>query len=145
KLMNDATLQPRLVQVTTIVTQKPTQFTLVVEAIDFDQAVDMLSEGQSDFIFSYTDENLQQSPFDNIRLFESRLFPVCANNGLGEPRYTLEQPHFPLLIYRQNSQMGQLVNRTLTRHAELRFSTFFFFSMSDLSNKVECVGCGIAW
>ncbi len=76
----------------------PTQFTYAVEAIDVDQAVDMLREGQSDFIFSYYDENLQQAPFDNIRLFESRLFPVCANNGRGEPRYTLEQPHFPCLI-----------------------------------------------
>ncbi len=58
------------------------------------------------------DENLQQAPFDNIRLFESRLFPVCANNGRGEPRYTLEQPHFPLLNYSQNSYMGRLINRT---------------------------------
>lgn len=82
----------------TIVKQMPTQFTYAVEAIDVDRAVDMLREGQSDFIFSYHDENLQQAPFDNIRLFESRLFPVCANNGRGEPRYTLEQPHFPCLI-----------------------------------------------
>ncbi|EBC3344292.1 hypochlorite stress DNA-binding transcriptional regulator HypT [Salmonella enterica] len=129
----------------TIVKQMPTQFTYAVEAIDVDQAVDMLREGQSDFIFSYHDENLQQAPFDNIRLFESRLFPVCANNGRGEPRYTLEQPHFPLLNYSQNSYMGRLINRTLTRHAELSFSTFFVSSMSELLKQVAMDGCGIAW
>lgn len=129
----------------TIVKQMPTQFTYSVEAIDVDQAVDMLREGQSDFIFSYHDENLQQAPFDNIRLFESRLFPVCASNGRGEPRYTLEQPHFPLLNYSQNSYMGRLINRTLTRHAELSFSTFFVSSMSELLKQVAMDGCGIAW
>lgn len=38
----------------TIVKQMPTQFTYAVEAIDVDRAVDMLREGQSDFIFLIT-------------------------------------------------------------------------------------------
>lgn len=109
----------------TIVKQMPTQFTYSVEAIDVDQTVDMLRDGQSDFISSYHDENLQQALFDNIHMFESRLFPVCTSNDQGEPHYTLEQLHFPLLSYSQNSYMGRLINCTLTRHSELSFSTFF--------------------
>lgn len=128
-----------------VVRAMPTQFTWSVEAIDVDQAVDMLREGQSDFIFSYHDENLLQAPFANIRLFESQLFPVCASNEQGHPRYTLDQPHFPLLNYSRNSYMGRLINRTLTRHAELSFSTFFVSSMSELLKQVALDGCGIAW
>ncbi|ADO50560.1 hypochlorite stress DNA-binding transcriptional regulator HypT [[Enterobacter] lignolyticus] len=128
-----------------IVKQMPTHFTYSVEAIDVDQAVDMLREGQSDFIFSYYDENLLQPPFDHIRLFESRLFPVCASDARGKPRYTLDQPHFPLLNYSRNSYMGRLINRTLTRHTQLSFSTFFVSSMSELLKRVAMDGCGVAW
>ncbi|HGY1778833.1 TPA: hypochlorite stress DNA-binding transcriptional regulator HypT [Citrobacter amalonaticus] len=128
-----------------IVSQMPTQFTWSVEAIDVDQAVDMLREGQSDFIFSYYDENLLQPPFANIHLFESQLFPVCASDENGKPRYTLDQPAFPLLNYSQNSYMGRLINRTLTRYTELSFSTFFVSSMSELLKQVALDGCGIAW
>jgi len=128
-----------------IVKQMPTHFTYAVEAIDVDQAVDMLREGQSDFIFSYYDENLLQPPFDHIRLFESRLFPVCASDAQGKARYTLDQPHFPLLNYSRNSYMGRLINRTLTRHPQLSFSTFFVSSMSELLKRITLDGCGVAW
>lgn len=128
-----------------IVKQIPAHYTWAIEAIDVDQAVDMLREGQSDFIFSYYDENLLQEPFDNIRLFESQLFPVCASDAQGLPRYTLTQAHFPLLNYSRTSYMGRLINRTLTRHAELSFSTFFVSSMSELLKQVVLDGCGIAW
>jgi len=128
-----------------IVKQMPTHFTYAVEAIDVDQAVDMLREGQSDFIFSYYDENLLQPPFDHIRLFESRLFPVCASDAQGKARYTLDQPHFPLLNYSRNSYMGRLINRTLTRHPQLSFSTFFVSSMSELLKRITLDGCDVAW
>ncbi|EFI4069485.1 beta-aspartyl-peptidase [Escherichia coli] len=41
--------------------------------------------------------------------------------------------------------MGRLINRTLTRHSELSFSTFFVSSMSELLKQVALDGCGIAW
>lgn len=41
--------------------------------------------------------------------------------------------------------MGRLINRTLTRHGELSFSTFFVSSMSELLKQVALDGCGIAW
>lgn len=129
-----------------IVKQMPPNFTYSVEAIDVDQVVDMLREGKSDFIFSYHDETLLQTPFDNIRLFESRLFPVCASNNQGRPLYELDSPSFPLLTYSQNSYMGRLVNRTLNRHAQtLHFNTFFVSSMSQLLKQVALDGCGVAW
>lgn len=40
--------------------------------------------------------------------------------------------------------MGRLINRTLTRHGELSFSTFFVSSMSELLKQVALDGCGIA-
>lgn len=128
-----------------IVKQIPARFTWSVEAIDVDRAVDMLRQGQCDFIFSYRDEDLLQAPFASIPLFESRLFPVCAANEQGLPLYTLDRAAFPLLSYSQNSYMGRLINRTLTRHTELNFTTFFISSMSELLKQVALNGCGVAW
>lgn len=132
-------LLPRLVK------EMPEKFTYSVEAIDIDQAVNKLREGQSDFVLSYYDENLLQEPFASIPLFESQLFPVCASDTHGQPRYSLTQPGFPLLNYSQQSYMGRQVNRTLTSHVELNYSTFFVSSMSELLKKVALDGCGIAW
>ncbi|NYY76468.1 hypothetical protein DMI62_02115 [Escherichia coli] len=94
--------------------------------------------------FSFHDEDLLEAPFDHIRLFESQLFPVCASDEHGEALFNLAQPHFPLLNYSRNSYMGRLINRTLTRHSELSFSTFFVSSMSELLKRVALDGCGIA-
>lgn len=109
-----------------IISQMPPLFTWAIEAIDVDEAVDKLREGQSDCIFSFHDEDLLEAPFDHIRLFESQLFPVCASDEHGEALFNLAQPHFPLLNYSRNSYMGRLINRTLTRHSELSFSTCLF-------------------
>lgn len=128
-----------------IISQMPPLFTWAIEAIDVDEAVDKLREGQSDCIFSFHDEDLLEAPFDHIRLFESQLFPVCASDEHGEALFNLAQPHFPLLNYSRNSYMGRLINRTLTRHSELSFSTFFVSSMSELLKQVALDGCGIAW
>ncbi|GDC79684.1 hypochlorite-responsive transcription factor [Escherichia coli] len=128
-----------------IISQMPPIFTWAIEAIDVDEAVDKLREGQSDCIFSFHDEDLLEAPFDHIRLFESQLFPVCASDEYGEALFNLAQPHFPLLNYSRNSYMGRLINRTLTRHSELSFSTFFVSSMSELLKQVALDGCGIAW
>ncbi len=89
-------------------------------------------KGKVTVFFSFHDEDLLEAPFDHIRLFESQLFPVCASDEHGEALFNLAQPHFPLLNYSRNSYMGRLINRTLTRHSELSFSTFFVSSMSEL-------------
>ncbi|TSG03700.1 hypochlorite stress DNA-binding transcriptional regulator HypT, partial [Salmonella enterica subsp. enterica serovar Muenster] len=79
-----------------IISQMPPLFTWAIEAIDVDEEVDKLREGQSDCIFSFHDEDLLEAPFDHIRLFESQLFPVCASDEHGEALFDLVQPHFPL-------------------------------------------------
>lgn len=71
-----------------IISQMPPLFTWAIEAIDVDEAVDKLREGQSDCIFSFHDEDLLEAPFDHIRLFESQLFPVCASDEHGEALLT---------------------------------------------------------
>ncbi len=38
-----------------------------------------------------------------------------------------------------------MINRTLTRHSELSFITFFVSSMSELIKQVALDGCGISW
>lgn len=45
-------------------------FTWAIEAIDVDEAVDKLREGQSDCIFFFYDEDLLEALFDYICLFE---------------------------------------------------------------------------
>ena len=105
-----------------IISQMPPLFTWAIEAIDVDEAVDKLREGQSDCIFSFHDEDLLEAPFDHIRVFESQLFPVCASDEHGEALFNLAQPHFPLLNYSRNSYMGRLINRTLTRHSVNRLN-----------------------
>ena len=50
-----------------IISQMPPLFTRAIEAIDVDEAVDKLREGQSDCIFPF-DEDLLEAPFDHIYL-----------------------------------------------------------------------------
>lgn len=45
-----------------IISQMPPLFTWAIEAIDVDEAVDKLREGQSDCIFSFHDEDLLEAP-----------------------------------------------------------------------------------
>ncbi|MFS6801737.1 hypochlorite stress DNA-binding transcriptional regulator HypT [Edwardsiella tarda] len=123
----------------------PAQFSYTVEAIDVDRAVDTLREGKSDFIFSYHDDNLLQTPFAHIHLFSSQLFPVCAADAYGAPLYRLDQADAPLLNYNANSYMGRQVNRLLARHPALTFRTVFVSSMSELLKQVALDGSGIAW
>lgn len=75
------------------------EFVYHVEAIDVVQAVNTLREGKSDFIISFRDEDLMQSPFCCLKLFESELYPVCAADAQGQPVFDITQPQVPLLNY----------------------------------------------
>lgn len=101
----------------------PPLFTWAIEAIDVDEAVDKLREGQSDCIFPFTTKicwKRRLTTFAYLNLNCSLSAPVTNT----EKHFNLAQPHFPLLNYSRNSYMGRLINRTLTRHSELSFSTF---------------------
>ena len=111
-----------------IISQMPPLFTQAIEAIDVDEAVDKLREGQSDRIFSFHDEEdlPEATRLTHSRLFESQLFPVCASDEHGEALLTSRSHTFRVteLQPRKLLYMGRLINRDLTRHSELSFSTF---------------------
>lgn len=86
------------------------EFVYHVEAIDVVQAVNTLREGKSDFIISFRDEDLMQSPFCCLKLFESELYPVCAADAQGHPVFDITQPQVSFAqLYRHilYGQVGQ--------------------------------------
>lgn len=89
------------------------EFVYHVEAIDVVQAVNTLREGKSDFIISFRDEDLMQSPFCGLKVFESELYPVCAADAQGKALFDIYQSQAPILNYTSTSYMGRLVNRHL--------------------------------
>ncbi|MCR6129692.1 LysR substrate-binding domain-containing protein [Escherichia coli] len=121
------------------------EFVYHVEAIDVVQAVNTLREGKSDFIISFRDEDLMQSPFCCLKLFESELYPVCAADAQGHPVFDITQPQVPLLNYTATSYMGRLVNRHLAEVGGITGRTIFISSMSELLKNMALNGYGIAW
>ncbi|EAC2074466.1 hypochlorite stress DNA-binding transcriptional regulator HypT [Escherichia coli] len=121
------------------------EFVYHVEAIDVVQAVNTLREGQSDFIISFRDEDLMQSPFCCLKLFESELYPVCAADTQGHPIFDITQPQVPLLNYTATSYMGRLVNRHLSEVGGITGRTILISSMSELLKNMALNRYGIAW
>jgi DNA-binding transcriptional LysR family regulator len=121
------------------------EFVWHVEAIDVVQAVNTLREGKSDFIISFRDEDLMQSPFCGLKVFESELYPVCAADAQGKPLFDLYQPQAPILNYTSTSYMGRLVNRHLAEVGGISARTLFMSSMSELLKNMALDGHGIAW
>ncbi|HFU2102384.1 TPA: hypochlorite stress DNA-binding transcriptional regulator HypT [Escherichia coli] len=121
------------------------EFVYHVEAIDVVQAVNTLREGQSDFIISFRDEDLMQSPFCCLKLFESELYPVCAADTQGHPIFDITQPQVPFLNYTATSYMGRLVNRHLSEVGGITGRTILISSMSELLKNMALNRYGIAW
>ncbi len=121
------------------------EFVWHVEAIDVVQAVNTLREGKSDFIISFRDEDLMQSPFCGLKVFESELYPVCATDGQGNALFDIYQPQAPILNYTSTSYMGRLVNRQLAEVGGISARTLFMSSMSELLKNMALDGHGIAW
>lgn len=121
------------------------EFVWHVEAIDVVQAVNTLREGKSDFIISFRDEDLIQSPFCGLKVFESELYPVCAADAQGEALFDIYQPQVPILNYTSTSYMGRLVNRHLAEVGGISARTLFMSSMSELLKNMALDGHGIAW
>lgn len=121
------------------------EFVYHVEAIDVVQAVNTLREGKSDFIISFRDEDLMQSPFCCLKMFESALYPVCATNVQGQPVFDTTQQQVPLLSYTTTSYMGKLINRHLASIGGFDGRTVFTSSMCELLKNMVLNGHGIAW
>ncbi|WP_320338044.1 hypochlorite stress DNA-binding transcriptional regulator HypT [Citrobacter braakii] len=121
------------------------EFVYHVEAIDVVQAVNTLREGKSDFIISFRDEDLMQSPFCGLKVFESELYPVCAVDAQGKALFDIYQSQAPILNYTSTSYMGRLVNRHLAEVGGISARTLFMSSMSELLKNMALDGHGIAW
>lgn len=121
------------------------EFVYHVEAIDVVQAVNTLREGKSDFIISFRDEDLMQSPFCGLKVFESELYPVCAADAQGKALFDIYQSQAPILNYTSTSYMGRLVNRHLAEVGGISARTLFMSSMSELLKNMALDGHGIAW
>lgn len=121
------------------------EFVYHVEAIDVVEVVNTLREGKSDFIISFYDEDLMQSPFSCLNVFESELYPICAADKLGKPLFDIYQAQVPLLNYTSASYMGRLVNRCLSQSGKINSKTLFMSSMSELLKNMALDGHGIAW
>ncbi|GKX55986.1 cell density-dependent motility repressor [Leminorella grimontii] len=121
------------------------EFVYHVEAIDVVQVVSTLREGKNDFSISFYDEDLMQSPFCHLKIFESELYPVCATDKYGLPRFDIYQPQVPLLNYTSASYMGRLVNRRLGEVKAIDPKTLFMSSMSELLKNMALDGHGVAW
>ncbi len=78
------------------------EFVYHVEAIDVVQVVNTLREGKVIYYLIY-DEDLMQSPFSSLNVFESELYPICAADEQGKPLFDIYQ--VPLLNYTSASYM----------------------------------------
>ncbi|MDR0770407.1 MAG: hypochlorite stress DNA-binding transcriptional regulator HypT [Burkholderiales bacterium] len=124
------------------VAQHDDSFVCHVEAIDADRAVQTLREGKSDFILSFHDEELLQTPFRCLKLFDAELIPVYAGDGCLS---ALGQTDIPLLNYTPTSYLGRLVNRHLSSLNGCLFRPVFVSSMAALLKRMALAGYGVAW
>lgn len=136
------TILPKLIG---SLTETNNQFIYNVEAIDVVEAVNTLREGKSDFILSFHDEELLQTPFAHMKVFESELYPVCAVDKNNQPLFDIYQADAPLLNYTYSSYMGRLVNRCLSQNEAISPQTVFVSSMSELLKSMVINKHGIAW
>ncbi len=116
-----------------------------VEAINVNETVDSLKNGQCDFIASFYDDDLMNPQFLCHKLFSAKLYLVTAPNHLGRPKYSLEDASVPLMNYTDDSYMGKKVNKFLQEHHSDKFETNFVSSMSLLLKDMIKGGYGVGW
>ncbi|MGK8802986.1 LysR substrate-binding domain-containing protein [Acinetobacter seifertii] len=116
-----------------------------VEAINVNETVDSLKNGQCDFIASFYDDDLMNPQFLCHKLFSAKLYLVTASNHLGRPKYSLEDASVPLMNYTDDSYMGKKVNKFLQEHHSDKFETNFVSSMSLLLKDMIKGGYGVGW
>lgn len=116
-----------------------------VEAINVNETVDSLKNGQCDFIASFYDDDLMNPQFLCHKLFSAKLYLVTAPNHLGRPKFSLEDTSIPLMNYTDDSYMGKKVNKFLQDHHSDKFETNFVSSMSLLLKDMIKGGYGVGW
>ncbi|MEZ9524379.1 LysR substrate-binding domain-containing protein [Enterovibrio norvegicus] len=125
---------------------------LSVEAMNVDEAVEALKEGECDILFAFDNEHMKLPPFEHIPVGVAELLPVCSKHEDGTPRFSLtrktvlmnddEALPTPWLAYSPTSYMGRQTESV--RH-EVNIEPVFLSSMVDMLKAQALLGNGVAW
>ncbi|EOD81404.1 transcriptional regulator [Grimontia indica] len=120
-----------------------TQPMLSVDAMNVDEAVDALQQGECDLLLAFENEHLKLPPFDYIQVGHADLLPVTAPNEKGLPKFSLaSEEATPWLAYNPTSYMGR---QTDSLRTELNLKTVFLSSMVDMLKLQAVKSQGVAW
>lgn len=116
---------------------------LSVEAMNVDEAVEALQQGECDILLAFDNEHLKLPPFEHILVGNADLLPVSGVNRDGEPYYSLgEDSPTPWLAYSPSSYMGR---QTATLRQSVNLTPVFFSSMVEMLKQQTLRGQGVAW
>ncbi|WP_154124957.1 LysR substrate-binding domain-containing protein [Grimontia hollisae] len=116
---------------------------LSVEAMNVDEAVDALQQGECDLLLAFDNEHLKLPPFDYIEVGNADLLPVCATDEKGAPLFALSSDMpVPWLAYSPASYMGR---QTDSLRSALNLRTVFLSSMVEMLKLQAINGQGVAW
>ncbi|MEZ8140569.1 LysR family transcriptional regulator [Enterovibrio norvegicus FF-33] len=115
---------------------------LSVDAMNVDEAVDALREGECDVLLAFDNEHLKLAPYEHIKVGTADLLPVCAADNKGQPIYHFEHDNVPWLAFTPTSYMGR---QTETVRHEVSLKPVFLSSMVDMLKLQALNGLGVAW
>ncbi|MDD1793163.1 LysR substrate-binding domain-containing protein [Enterovibrio sp. ZSDZ42] len=115
---------------------------LSVDAMNVDEAVDALQEGECDVLLAFDNEHLKLAPYEHIEVGHADLLPVCAVDEHGKPLFGFEQDDVPWLAFTPTSYMGR---QTETVRHEVSLKPVFLSSMVDMLKLQAMNGFGVAW
>ncbi|ELR67575.1 Putative transcriptional regulator LYSR-type [Photobacterium marinum] len=116
---------------------------LSVEAVDVDQAIEVLQEGGCDLLLAFDDAQLRLPPYQSLQIGQAELLPVCACDSEGNPLYSIDKDQeVPWLAYSPTSYMGRQVEAV---RDQVNLKAVFLSSMTDLLKTLAMQGQGVAW
>ncbi|MED5524303.1 LysR substrate-binding domain-containing protein [Gallaecimonas pentaromativorans] len=127
------------------------QQSIRLAALNVEEAVHQLREGQCDMMLVYYDPlsalQLDSATFPSLPLASTALVPVCAPGENGQPRWNLETDEtVPLLAYTQGAFLGRTLRMMLANDSlRLRLRTLFETAMADGLKGMALKGLGVAW
>lgn len=116
---------------------------LSLDAMNVDEAVHALQQGECDLLLAFDNEHLKLPPFDYIEVGRADLLPVSAKTENGKAKFSLDSDSpIPWLAYNPSSYMGR---QTDSLRASLALKTVFLSSMVELLKLQALSGQGVAW
>lgn len=119
----------------------------------FHACEDLMLQRRAQFLLSYghpaVKTRLLAPEFVSVQVGEDQLVPVCAADGHGKPRYSLDAPGgaaLPLLAYSQESGLGQIMRAQLQQVFDAaHFKPAITSHHAVLLKTLAMEGRGIAW